>query len=211
MRKRPVPGRNPESNMKTSGAEATAKGARARVLVVDDEEDIRSLVAFNLQAAGMEVLLAESGPEAVNRTRADRPDLVILDLMLPEMDGVSVCEMIRSQPESADIPVIMLTAWATDRARDVGLQAGANEYITKPFSPRELVKRVQMLLAERSLNRRSGPEVNVRRVTIDLEHRRLVADGREIELEADEFHLFILLLDALLKRSGRSSPHPPDN
>jgi len=121
--------------MKPSGESKQTATVPARVLVVDDEADVRNLVSFNLRAAGMEVLTAGDGAAALEQVRTGQPDLVILDLMLPELDGVSVCELIRKLPEGAGTPVIMLTAWATERARIIGLQAGANDYITKPSIP----------------------------------------------------------------------------
>lgn len=182
--------------------------ARApKILVVDDEDDVVNLVSFNLRAAGMEVLVARNGVEAVEVTRVTRPDLVILDLMMPELDGISVCELIRQQPESAETPVIMLTAWATDRARLVGLQAGASDYITKPFSPRELVRRVQSLLAESSLRRCAGTNLELRHLAVDLEHKRVTVNGGEVPLSVDEFRMLTLLVQAIFERSH--SLHKP--
>lgn len=182
--------------------------ARApKILVVDDEDDVVNLVSFNLRAAGMEVLVARNGVEAVEVTRVTRPDLVILDLMMPELDGISVCELIRRQPESAETPVIMLTAWATDRARLVGLQAGASDYITKPFSPRELVRRVQSLLAESSLRRCAGTNLELRHLAVDLEHKRVTVNGGEVPLSVDEFRMLTLLVQAIFERSH--SLHKP--
>ncbi len=182
--------------------------ARApKILVVDDEDDVVNLVSFNLRAAGMEVLVARNGLEAVEVTRVARPDLVILDLMMPELDGITVCELIRQQPESAETPVIMLTAWATDRARLVGLQAGASDYITKPFSPRELVRRVQSLLAESSLRRCAGTNLELRHLAVDLEHKRVTVNGGDVPLSVDEFRMLTLLVQAIFERSH--SPHKP--
>jgi len=188
--------------MKTNEIKPAMKTSPSRVLVVDDEEDVRNLVAFNLRAAGMEVLFAEDGAEAVSRIRHERPDLVVLDLMLPEIDGLSVCEMIRKLPESSDTPVIMLTAWVTERARLVGLQAGANDYVTKPFSPRELVARIQSLLAETALRRHSGRRMELNQLTIDVETRQVAANGKQIELSSDEFRMLTLAVEAIFQRSG---------
>lgn len=173
-----------------------------KILVVDDEDDVVNLVSFNLRATGMEVLVARNGVEAVEVTRTAHPDLVILDLMMPELDGISVCELIRQQPESAETPVIMLTAWASDRARLVGLQAGASDYITKPFSPRELVRRVQAILAENALRRRAGSSsVELRHLAVDLEHKRVSVNGGDVPLSADEFRMLTLLVQAIFERS----------
>ena len=188
--------------MNARGENDSAKQPPPRILVVDDEDDVIHLVSFNLRAAGMEVLVARTGVEAVELARREHPDLVILDLMLPELDGISVCELIRKQPESADTPVIMLTAWATDRARLVGLQAGANDYVTKPFSPRELVRRVQSLLAEGSLRRKNGMNVELKQLSVDLEHRRVSVNGSDVPLSADEFRMLTLLVQAIFERSA---------
>jgi DNA-binding response OmpR family regulator len=117
-----------------------------KILVVDDEPDIIDLVAFNLKAEGCEVFAATDGPQALNLARALLPDLIVLDLMLPDLDGIAVCEILHRLPSTGHIPVIMLTAWSTEAARTVGLQAGAEDYLTKPFSPRELVVRVKSAL-----------------------------------------------------------------
>jgi two-component system alkaline phosphatase synthesis response regulator PhoP len=118
----------------------------AKILVVDDEPDMLELVSFNLKAEGFEVCTAANGPEALNRARAMLPDLIVLDLMLPDLDGVAVCEILRRLPSTAAIPVIMLTAWSSELARAIGLETGAEAYMTKPFSPRELVLRIKSAL-----------------------------------------------------------------
>jgi DNA-binding response OmpR family regulator len=109
---------------------------RQKILVVDDEPDIVELLAFNLKAEGYEVITAANGLEALNQARATLPDLIVLDLMLPELDGLAVCEILHRLPSTAPIPVIMLTAWKSELSRVLGLETGAEEYITKPFSPR---------------------------------------------------------------------------
>lgn len=118
----------------------------SKILVVDDERDITELVAFNLKEEGYEVITAIDGMQALNLARQYLPDLIVLDLMLPELDGVAVCEILHRLPSTASIPVVMLTGWSTEHARKIGLQAGATEYITKPFSPRDLVRRVKAIL-----------------------------------------------------------------
>jgi DNA-binding response OmpR family regulator len=122
-----------------------------KILVVDDEPDIVELVAFNLRAEGYEVVTAANGLEALNQARASLPDLIVLDLMLPEIDGLSVCEILHKLPSTAPIPVIMLTAWKGELPRMIGLDTGAEDYITKPFSPRDLVLRVSHALRMRQL------------------------------------------------------------
>jgi two-component system, OmpR family, alkaline phosphatase synthesis response regulator PhoP len=122
---------------------------KSLILTVDDEQDVTDLVRFNLTRAGYEVLCAATGREALNVVRQRRPDVILLDLMLPDIDGFGVCEILRRDAATATIPIILLTAWATPDARDIGLELGALDYLTKPFSPRELVERVQHLLTLR--------------------------------------------------------------
>ncbi|HZP61378.1 MAG TPA: response regulator [Opitutaceae bacterium] len=118
----------------------------ALILSVDDERDVTELVHFHLTRAGHDVLTAATGREALECIRLHRPDLILLDLMLPDIDGLGVCEILRHNPATATIPVVILTAWATTDARHHGLDVGALDYLTKPFSPKELVARVQRLL-----------------------------------------------------------------
>ncbi len=123
---------------------------RPFILAVDDERDVSDLVAFQLTRAGCTVVTAATGRQALERVHARKPDLIILDLMLPDIDGFGVCEILRRQPATATIPIIILTAWATADARHLGLELGALDYLTKPFSPRSLVERVQSLLTLRA-------------------------------------------------------------
>jgi DNA-binding response OmpR family regulator len=116
------------------------------ILSVDDERDVTDLVRFHLARAGYRVLTAACGREALDTIAAQRPDLIILDLMLPDIDGFGVCEILRRHAATAMIPIIILTAWATNDAQHLGLELGALDYMTKPFSPKLLVERVQHLL-----------------------------------------------------------------
>lgn len=116
------------------------------ILSVDDEPDVTDLVRFHCGKAGYEVLAAASGREAIETINCRRPDLVLLDLMLPDIDGFGVCEILRRNAATATIPIVILTAWVTAEARNVGLELGVLDYITKPFSPKDLVDRVSRLL-----------------------------------------------------------------
>ncbi|MGH3369578.1 MAG: response regulator, partial [Nocardioidaceae bacterium] len=116
------------------------------VLVVEDEADIRNLIVHHLTRDGFRCRTAVSGPEALQRVRAGTPDLIVLDLMLPDMDGLEVCRRLRHEPASAAVPIIMLTAKADEVDRVVGLEMGADDYVVKPFSPRELVARIRAVL-----------------------------------------------------------------
>jgi two-component system, OmpR family, alkaline phosphatase synthesis response regulator PhoP len=119
------------------------------ILCVDDERDVTELVAFHLSKTGYDVVTAASGREALEAVQRRKPDLIVLDLMLPDIDGFGVCEILRRQRSTATIPIVILTAWATNDARHLGLELGALDYLTKPFSPKELVQRVARLLSLR--------------------------------------------------------------
>ena len=116
------------------------------ILSVDDEQDVTDLVRFHFGKAGYEVLTAASGREAIETIRCHRPDLVLLDLMLPDIDGFGVCEILRRTANTAAIPIVILSAWSTTDSRHVGLELGVLDYVTKPFGPKDLVFRVSRLL-----------------------------------------------------------------
>ena len=170
-----------------------------RVLVVDDEPDILELTRFALSQEGFQVDTAATGDEAMASLRRSRPDLVVLDLMLPDRPGTEICRSIRSTPELAAIPVIMLTARSDEVDRVVGFELGADDYVTKPFSPRELCLRVKAVL-----RRGEGPEDEVEHLEhqdlqLDIDRHRCLHRGKEVTLTAKEFGL----LAALMKRPGR--------
>lgn len=172
---------------------------KTRILVVDDEPDALELVAFNLRQAGYEVAAAEDGAEALEKARATLPHLIVLDVMLPEMNGLEVCKILRRDPATARIPIIMLTAKAGEIDRVLGLELGADDYVTKPFSPRELVLRVKNILQRHQ-------EAVVRRerlvfgdCVMDLPRHEVTWRGKAIELTATEFRL----LTVLAERAGR--------
>ena len=167
---------------------------KTTILVVEDDTDILQLVAHNLKAAGFEVLTAQNGYEALSLTRNHIPHLVILDLMLPGIDGFEVCKELKRSPATRNIPVLMLTARGEEVDRIVGLELGADDYVVKPFSPRELILRVRAIL------RRSAPEETpVKRLqrdglVVDLEAHRVIVDESEITLTATEFRLLTELV-----------------
>src|SRR3989442_4042664 len=125
---------------------ATKTRVMPKILVVDDEPDAVELIDFNLKAPSFEVVTAADGNEALKKARASLPDLIVLDLMLPEVDALEVCKRLRSAPATAAIPIVMVTAKAAEIDRVLGLELGADDYITKPFSPRELILRVKKIL-----------------------------------------------------------------
>jgi two-component system, OmpR family, alkaline phosphatase synthesis response regulator PhoP len=121
---------------------------RKKILVIEDDPDLVELLSFNLRNCGFTVSTAGDGLDALKKARSIIPDLILLDLMLPELDGFGVCEILRREPETARIPIIMVTAMSSQFARLAGLEAGANDYVTKPFSPKQLIARVQALLGQ---------------------------------------------------------------
>jgi DNA-binding response OmpR family regulator len=174
--------------------------ARAtRVLVAEDDADIASLLGHYLQKAGFLASAVATGRDVLPRVRREPPDLIVLDLMLPGMDGLEVCRRLRSDPDTAAIPIIMLTAKAEESDRIVGLELGADDYITKPFSPNEVIARVRALLRRAH---RAAPLENrlaYGPLTVDVERHVVHANGREVRLTAKEF----LLLQYLMQHRGR--------
>ncbi|HET7341361.1 MAG TPA: response regulator [Methylomirabilota bacterium] len=170
----------------------------ADVLVVEDEPDIRTLVVHHLTRDGFRCRTAGTGGEALARVRAATPDLVVLDLMLPGLDGLEVCRRLRADPATAAIPIIMLTAKADEVDRVVGLEMGADDYLAKPFSPKELVARVRAVL-RRARPRAGAQPLTVGGVTLDPTRHAVTVAGRPVELTPKEFDL----LHALLAAAGR--------
>ena len=176
--------------------------ARAQhlILIVEDDPDIAELIALYLQKAGHRTEHVASGKVAVTRAREAEPDLIVLDVMLPGMDGLMVCQALRGDRATAAIPIIMLTARGDESDRIAGLELGADDSVTKPFSPRELTARVAALL--RRVHRSTSPRRN--RLTygplsIDIERHRVEMNGEEVTLTAKEF----LLLQYLIEHPGR--------
>jgi two-component system phosphate regulon response regulator PhoB len=171
---------------------------KSKILVVDDEPDALELIEVNLKAAGYEVLSAANGAEALAKARAGLPALVLLDVMLPEVDGLEVCKALRRDPKTSAIPIIMLTARAAEIDRVVGLELGADDYITKPFATRELVARVKAVL--RRFERPTTPSViSFEEVIIDANAMQLMVRGELTTTTATEFRL----LDYLARHPGR--------
>ena len=166
--------------------------------MVEDEPDIRSLIVFHLGREGYRCRTASNGAQALLEARASRPDLVILDLMLPEMDGLDVCRRLRRDPRTAQLPIIMLTAKADEVDRVVGLEIGADDYVAKPFSPKELVARVRAVL-RRGQSRDDVAALRSGSITVDPARHAVHAGGARLELTPKEFDL----LHALMEASGR--------
>ncbi len=172
---------------------------KSTILVVDDEPDAVELVQFNLKAAGFNVATADDGEEAVQKARSLLPALIVLDLMLPGIDGLEVCRMLRRDSNTASIPIIMLTAKTAEIDRVLGLELGANDYVTKPFSPRELILRVKGLLRRGHSGEPVRDQFRVGDLFVDLPGHLVRVKERPAALTATEFKL----LATLATRRGR--------
>src|SRR5688572_23224772 len=170
-----------------------------RILVVEDDPDISELIAHYLAKAGHQVDRLSHGGDAPRRVRETLPDLIVLDLMLPGLDGLMVCQALRSDPLTAAIPIIMVTARGDEADRIAGLELGADDYVTKPFSAKELAARVSALLRRTQRVDPAEPVVRYRTITIDSARHVVTVDGREVRLTAKEF----LLLLYLVQHRGR--------
>jgi DNA-binding response OmpR family regulator len=166
---------------------------KPRILVVDDEPDALDLVTYNLGQAGFQTETAADGAEALRKARSSTPDLILLDLMLPEMDGLEVCKLLRRDAKTSAIPIIMLTARASEIDRIVGLELGADDYVPKPFSPRELVLRVKKRLEQNS-GVPSKTTYTLGPLLVDVSRHLVTVRGKRVELTATEFKLLTLLL-----------------
>ena len=175
------------------------------VLVIDDEPDAVDLIEFNLKNAGFQVKTASDGAEALAKARSVLPGLIVLDVMLPEMNGFEICKLLRRDPNTAGIPIIMLTAKAAEIDRVLGLELGADDYLTKPFSPRELVLRVKNLLERRPSPAPTKEHFHFGDLSIDVPRHLVKFKNKKIELTATEFKLLTLLAqrrDLVQSRDG---------
>lgn len=172
---------------------------KGTILVIDDEKDLIELIRYNLEKEGFEVKGAADGENGLAMARQKTPDLILLDLMLPGIDGLEVCRALRSEARTSRIPIIMLTARGTEPDRVVGLELGADDYVTKPFSPRELVARIRALL-RRASSPQPPPDI-IRRgaLVMDLGRREVTCGKTVIDLTATEFKL----LQFLASQPGR--------
>jgi DNA-binding response OmpR family regulator len=171
----------------------------ARIFVVEDDRDIAELIAHYLTREGHETELLAHGGEAPRRVRETSPDLIILDLMLPGLDGMVVCQALRADPMTAAVPIIMLTARGEESDKVQGFELGADDYVTKPFSPKELVARVAALLRRTSRVPAPAAALTYGTLSLDPDRHLVTSEGREITLAAKEF----LLLHYLIQHRGR--------
>jgi two-component system phosphate regulon response regulator PhoB len=172
---------------------------KPKILVVDDEPDAVELIEVNLKGAGFEVHTAANGRQALEKARAMFPGLILLDVMLPEVDGLEVCKALRRDPKTAGIPIIMLTARAAEIDRVIGLELGADDYITKPFSPRELVLRVRNLLKRQAAPSERAQLIQFAGIVIDRARHSVTHKGKPLDLTVTEFKL----VSVLAERRGR--------
>jgi two-component system phosphate regulon response regulator PhoB len=172
---------------------------KAKILLVDDEPDALEILGFKLREAGFTPIFAKDGARALAAARQDRPDLIVLDLMLPEVDGLEVCKILRRDPATAAIPILMLTARAAEMDRVLGLELGADDYVTKPFSPRELVLRIRKLLQRLQAAGEPQAQLRVGPIEIDVPRHTAQVEGKPLVLTATEFRL----LEILARRRGR--------
>ncbi len=165
-----------------------------KILIVEDEPDIVELLVYNLDQAGYKTEAVFNGAEAFESAKIQQPDLVLLDLLLPEVDGLEICRTLKRDPETANIPIIMLTAKGEAIDRIVGLELGADDYITKPFSPREVILRIRAVLrrAPSTPSNKPANQIQIDGLKIDLDRHQVFSEGHVIDLTATEFKILSL-------------------
>lgn len=171
----------------------------SKILIIDDESDVVDLIAMNLKSAGFDVLTANNGVAGLQRAKADLPALIVLDLMLPQMSGLEVCKVLKKDPLTARIPIIMLTAKSEEVDRIVGLELGADDYVAKPFSPRELVLRIQSVIRRAKNSGEVSEILKIGDITLDHARHEVTIKGQPVVLTAIEFKLLAILME----RKGR--------
>ena len=173
--------------------------SKEKMLIIEDEKDIVKMLDYNLKKEGFKTLSAYNGEDGLDMASKENPDLILLDLMLPEIDGFDVCKALKSDPKTSHIPIIILTAKDQETDKIVGLELGADDYVTKPFSPRELIARIKAVL-RRAKEKGKLPEVlKIGDLTIDFSKIMVLIKDKPIELTSKEFEL----LKILIKAKGR--------
>ena len=166
---------------------------KEKILVIDDEKDIIELVRYNLEKEGFKVISAKNGEKALQLAFKEAPEMIILDLMLPGIDGLEVCRALKRNDQTSSIPIIMLTAKGGETDIVVGLELGADDYITKPFSPRVLLARVKAVLRRMEAKKEESKVIKINQLTIDLTRHRATLKGKPLALTSTEFNLLTLL------------------
>lgn len=173
---------------------------KKKILVVDDEPDVTELVAYHLKAKGFHVETLNDATASISVARSTTPDVIILDIMMPDLSGIQICRILRADPKLARVPIIFLTAKAEPHDRIEGLESGADDYLGKPFSPKELVLRVESILRRaHALAGPTGPQLSIGRIALDADTHRVTVHGKPVDLTATEFKLLRLLME----RQGR--------
>lgn len=167
-----------------------------RILIADDEADMLHMVASNLSSAGFQVFKAEDGPSAIAAARRDAPALIVLDLMMPGMSGLEVCRVLKGEVATSSISILLLSARAEEVDRIIGFELGADDYVTKPFSPRELVLRVKSILSRKMVPRNGSSVLSLGEITVDQERHYIAVRGVPIDLTVIEFKLMVALLES---------------
>lgn len=169
---------------------------KEKILIVEDEKDIVKMLEYNLKKEGFRTLSASDGEDAIGLANREHPDLILLDLMLPGIDGLEVCKELKKDYKTAKTPIIMLTAKSQESDKVVGLELGADDYITKPFRPRELVARIKAVLRRLSDKEKLPEVLKIGDLTIDLAKISAIVKDKQIELTAKEFELLRILIQA---------------
>jgi two-component system phosphate regulon response regulator PhoB len=164
------------------------------ILIVEDEKDIVDLISYHLSQSGFSVITALDGPSGLERAKKERPGLVILDLMLPGMDGKDVCRALKSNPLTQSIPILMLTAKTDEVDRVIGFELGADDYVTKPFSPRELVLRVKAILRRKETPAEGEKVIRIGELLIDIDRHQVSIKKKPLQLTSTEFKLLVELV-----------------
>lgn len=171
----------------------------SKILIVDDEPDVADLVAMNLRNEGYKVITADNGESGLTKAATESPHLIVLDLMLPKMSGLEVCKALKRDTATSKIPIIMLTAKSDEVDRIVGLELGADDYVTKPFSPRELLLRIQSILRRGQGEGEKQERIKVGEILLDHSRHEVMVRGERLDLTATEFRLLAILME----RRGR--------
>ena len=174
--------------------------ARNKLLIIEDERPLAEVLSYNLRREGYEVLVAHDGQEGLRQAELKAPDLVILDLMLPVIEGLEVCRRLRAEPRTRRIPILVLTAKAEETDQVVGFSMGADDYVTKPFSVKVVVERVKALLRRSEISPSDQEVIESQGVTVDRRRHKALVNDRELELTPTEFRL----LETLLQQAGRA-------
>lgn len=173
------------------------------ILIIEDENDLAELVAFNLEKEGFRSLIAPDGPSGLEAARHNSPDLILLDLMLPGMSGMEICKVLKSNEKTTRIPIVMLTAKGEEIDRVVGFEVGADDYVIKPFSPRELLLRVKAVLRRAGTGESMSKIIKVSTISIDTDRHIVTVDGNEVILTTTEFKLLFNLAERLGRVQSR--------